>query len=889
MHKMIQAAFLSIILPSASWGLGLGEIATDTALNQPLRAEIDLRWVNPEDIGRTRVQLAPQAAFTKAGIERSDVLKQLEFAPSIKNGKPVILITSQHPIREPLLSFLVEVEGPGGHLVREYTVFLDPPGFANTRNARSPIDSQENQLAKNITKVSFPQPKAENTPAPGNPQPGAPQISLSGGAPNKHIVRPGETLRRIAGKVAPSSAVSVEQMTSALLRANPEAFSGGNINRLKVGAVLRVPTREEIEGITQTQSQALVNPQSAPQQQAKGPATEPEALAPATSTNLKSGEDKQATGQASVLAQDVGQAQLPEHMAKNNTTASAEVKSESTVPAQPALTALHAQEDGALPSQDTRLADSTANLSDADLSNAQSTVVESGPAATGFNNDATPQALAKLQDIDNLRSSQTALAETKPIGLLESLMTNTLMVLLLGGGASLIVMLLWFAVVQRKRRTAQGEEGEAAHLEDQTSDLKTFDLNPEQDSAYVFPVVEDAPAIGNVQDNRPVQGGSVADGFFKQPEVTVKNRLDSSRNGLAQIAAGSGQADVDEVPVTHISTPAPATPVTDEVIKLLSLQSQDENGLPTADVAWDSSIGTDDSQIEAPKTVNQNPTADLFGFAVPDLDLSDSSDHQAVTAGEPSLEVDLSGVELSELNFSESQAKAPTSKEVKLEGPIFKAGDDAQIINLIDDAPEIDLGAAGDDSLVLGALEADAADPVSASLLESLAFNLSEDEHPLSTAKTQALEDVSLDEITPLPQADESVWPMVVDAPTVNLDPYAQQEPPLALKPQDSRSAELTPDEPTRKIDFDPEAFKAGGTADLATDLAEPAWLLTDEELNELMAGTETNGISVKLDLAQAYLDIGNREGACSILEEVMEDGDAQQRQQAEVLLGKIA
>ena len=125
-------ALLLMIMPGVSLPLGLGEITVDTHLNQPLRAEIKMVSIRPQDVEYLRIKLAPVEAFDRAGISRPYVLNQLEFTPTVKNGdQAVVSVTSKKPIREPFLNFLVEVVWPKGRFMREYTILLDPPAFAD--------------------------------------------------------------------------------------------------------------------------------------------------------------------------------------------------------------------------------------------------------------------------------------------------------------------------------------------------------------------------------------------------------------------------------------------------------------------------------------------------------------------------------------------------------------------------------------------------------------------------------------------------------------------------------------------------------------------------------------------------------------------------------------
>lgn len=130
MRKLATAAAVSLALASGgAFGLGLGDIEMRSALNQPMSAEIPLTSVQAGELDGMIVKLADEAAFARAGIDRSAALTDLTFSVDSSAGRPVIRIASNRPVVEPFLNFLLEVDWPQGRMVREYTVLLDPPVF----------------------------------------------------------------------------------------------------------------------------------------------------------------------------------------------------------------------------------------------------------------------------------------------------------------------------------------------------------------------------------------------------------------------------------------------------------------------------------------------------------------------------------------------------------------------------------------------------------------------------------------------------------------------------------------------------------------------------------------------------------------------------------------
>ena len=232
--------------------VGLGGIRLESALYQPLAARIELLDTVDLSTDEMLVGLASSAEFERADIERAPHLAGLRFAVrTTDEGAVVVDVTSDEPVREPYLNFLVELVWPDGRLVREYTLLLDPPSYrAPTLSASAPAPT------------AIP---SESVPAPAIPDRAAPQVERPQtlGLNQYRVSTQGETLWGIASKVRPSESVSVQQTMLAIQDRNPNAFLRGNINLLKQSVVLDVPTLDEVQARSQAQAiqavQAQVN------------------------------------------------------------------------------------------------------------------------------------------------------------------------------------------------------------------------------------------------------------------------------------------------------------------------------------------------------------------------------------------------------------------------------------------------------------------------------------------------------------------------------------------------------------------------------------------------------------------------------------------------------
>lgn len=143
-HLAGATAFSMAVLSGSVYGLGLGSIELDSALNQPFSAEIEVLTDVPGEAAELAVQLASQEAFLRAGIDRPSSLNKLSFSLRERGGRSFIVVSSNDPIVEPFLNFLVEVDWKRGNLVREYTVLLDPPTFVSD----TPSTTVGSQLAE---------------------------------------------------------------------------------------------------------------------------------------------------------------------------------------------------------------------------------------------------------------------------------------------------------------------------------------------------------------------------------------------------------------------------------------------------------------------------------------------------------------------------------------------------------------------------------------------------------------------------------------------------------------------------------------------------------------------------------------------------------------------
>ena len=241
--KTWLVALLIALLPCVAGAAGMGRLNVLSALGQPLIAEIELS-VSREELGSLSARLASPDAYRVANLQYNTSLTGARIAIERRpNGQQILKITSTRPVTEPFIDILVELTWASGRLSREYTALLDPPGVPSAPPA--PSISAVPEMRPAPTPEMQPQPKAAPAPAASRPVTAGP---MAGGKEYGPIQR-GETLGKIAQSVMPEG-VTLEQMLVALYRSNPDAFIRKNLNLVRAGKVLRVPDQAEIAAVT---------------------------------------------------------------------------------------------------------------------------------------------------------------------------------------------------------------------------------------------------------------------------------------------------------------------------------------------------------------------------------------------------------------------------------------------------------------------------------------------------------------------------------------------------------------------------------------------------------------------------------------------------------------
>jgi pilus assembly protein FimV len=266
------AIALAGLAPDAR-ALSLGPIVVQSALGEPLRAEIDVLEINAEEAASLRATVASPEAFRAAGLDYNPAIGNLRVSLQRRaNGRSFIRLNSDRPVNDPFVDMILEATWSSGKIVRDYTMLFDPP---NLREAPS--------VAAQVVPPAVPEAASRTAPAPGAvaaaprlapaprmaPAPRPPTVAIAKAKPaapekatdGQITVKPGDTASKIAMATKPAN-VSLDQMLVALLQANPDAFIKNNLNRIKSGAVLNVPTSDQASAMGVKEASQTVIAQS---------------------------------------------------------------------------------------------------------------------------------------------------------------------------------------------------------------------------------------------------------------------------------------------------------------------------------------------------------------------------------------------------------------------------------------------------------------------------------------------------------------------------------------------------------------------------------------------------------------------------------------------------
>jgi pilus assembly protein FimV len=866
MSWKLRAAISALLLaPQAAFPLGLGDIRLNSALNEPLSAEIDLVAPTAEELGSLSAQLASRELFQRYGIERAGFMDSVRFEVGRgRDGRNVLLVNSAAPISEPFVTFLVEVNWPRGRLLREYTVLLDPPVFAPEEAVAPPPVA-----APRVSRAPAPAP----APAPARPSPApearpAPASAPSGGAATTYNVRRGDTLYRIASQFSDGSRSGANRMMIAMFRANPEAF-GGNINVLRAGAILRVPGPESLADVSAAEASSEIGRQTAAWQGGEA-VQEPARLrlvTPEVTTDggAPASEAADVESRIGELSREIEEskrllelknselAQLQQRLSEKEAAAAMAAAAPAAEPAaEAAAPAAPEGQEAAAPTTEAPVAQPP-----------EKPAVEE-PAAPV---EAEPSFVDKLTD-----------NWTYVLGAA---------VLLLGGGLAfgyarrrreedLDEALRTFeppasapipSETQRLRSLAAGAGLETTTEAQEEEDFRTATLPPvrrddlERPKSFADTLSAEEPAEIDQGDPLAEADFHMAYGLYDQAADIVKLALDGEpgrrdlKMKLLEIFFVSGNKDRFLEAAGELAKSRSDGDGADwDRVVIMGRQLAPDDPL----FAGEASSGGVDLNLEGGASlVDLELLAPPEGEEGVDLDLGEAlgaSDSGAITGETEGLDFDLDAGDLGE---------APTAEMPDLSGRTAEMA--------TAELPTLEVPAGQSPTIEATRLQTLPTDTTAEMPMDDLGIDLGD---------LDALSDIAPeDDVTRIAPADESTQMLpAADGDAMDFDLSD-------ISPEVASAGEAGEIEETQHIDLD----VGTSMTDQGSDFSATEQISLEElpQVSDLEPVTMSE-VGTKLDLARAYVDMGDPDGARSILEEVLKEGSSSQKQEAQRLLDTL-
>jgi pilus assembly protein FimV len=869
-RKLVLAiAAASALSSGMAHALGLGELTLKSTLNQPLVAEIELLDVKDLTAAEVVPSLASPDDFAKAGVDRQAFLNDLTFTPVLNaSGKSILRVTSSKPLSEPMVKFLVQVMWPNGRLLRDYSVLLDPSKF-------SPQTAEA---------------AAQPTSTVAAPVTGATK-------PSQYTTTPRDTLWEIAAKARNGG--SIQQTMLAIQALNPDAFIDGNINRLKTGQVLRLPDQVQSTGLPQTKAIAEVAAQNTAWRQGRRYVAKPGAGqqqldatnrartegAPAQAATDKlslvsaeSGKNpgKGAAGEAKALSNKLAVTQESLDSSRRD---NAELKSrmadlQSQVDKLQRLIELKNNQLAKLQTEGAAAAPAatTAPAMSAEL--AANPAAAPAPVAAAPAPEATPAPTEKPVEATPAASDDQKFNE---------LLTNPVLLGLVGGGAVILLLLLLLLARRRKAqqeaekhlrmaRALAEEQPFSADLDLPESSFEGLEVPPPSVKLATAPTPAPAPAAVVAPEvmTTPIAAPLVAPAGERSDDVLGQAQSHINAGRLNQ-AAALLEDGVKQEPKRS-----------DLRLKLMEVYGQ--QGDRDAFVGQERQlVANGDNFAQVEKLKSRFPAMALVAAG-------------GIAAAAVAAELDAQYVK--DLLLDEPQASAPEPEpEPEPEPAPFEDDLDSAFDLSLDDLDTITPVA-----------PAPAPAPEVAGLADLEEFPLDDDLSFESVLQQQTEIKENLDDLSDFDLdldlgAQPSPAILAEDDFLLDLDEGVKDFP-VAETPA---VPEVALDDLELPADFDlslademdaPDAFAAelddvnAELESLSNSIGEPTFTEADAALDndddfDFLSGTDE--AATKLDLAQAYIDMGDSDGARDILNEVVSEGSAEQKSEAEEMLSRLA
>jgi pilus assembly protein FimV len=270
--KKISLAVCLALLPMSVYAAGLGKLSVNSNLGEPFKAEIELLAVTPEELESLVAVIASEDAYASQGITRLGIHSDIKVSiADAKSGRPKLVLSSNQAVNDPYLDMLIQLDWASGRLQREYTVLLDPPGYKQAlknedvapvvapvaKSVEKPLTAPADDAQPESTKKTESADREvdqEIDQLTANAKPERKKVYVR---PSQHRTKSGDNLSKIASRMRVQG-VSLDQMLAGLYEQNKEAFVNGNMNRLKVGKIIKLPSKETLLSVSRSDASQTV-------------------------------------------------------------------------------------------------------------------------------------------------------------------------------------------------------------------------------------------------------------------------------------------------------------------------------------------------------------------------------------------------------------------------------------------------------------------------------------------------------------------------------------------------------------------------------------------------------------------------------------------------------
>ncbi len=771
-------AGMGLLLPGLAQALGLGSLQVLSAPGEPFRAEIPIQSVTPQTASSLNASLAPNSAFAMINLPQAPTLEHWQF--TVRRGsQPAILISSPLPVSQPNLQFLVQLNWSGGQLVREYSASV-----ANAAAAMPLVSSPAPVAPSAISSASVPATESvAQPPAPARLYHGWSRVNRYGPVPVN------SSLYDIAQSITNSNAVTLDQVMSAVVKANPQAFKNANPTYLYAGSMLNLPNVNQVQAMAPAQATAWLSTQSQAGSAAPLPATQTSGAAASTAQPQKASTSPTESATHLVLSSAPA----------NAVAASAETASATSSPL--------AVDTLALQTENQKLKSEVTGLGQ------------------------------RLSAEERLLANQgVQLATLSRNSANSSLFNNIPLLISLGGNLLLLILFIWMLRRQKESERRQREVSQR---------LSTLNSNKSKPVAEP-PIVAPAPA--------PAAAYSAA----AEPAITPP----AVSTPAPTPTPASKEAAVEEiVPVTELAPVQTQGEDHDDVMEIDPIEQADlyltygksEQAITVMNEALDENPRRKELYV---KLLDMYATLDRRADY---LDLAERMRGRFGPHNAAWQEVAAQGSRLfpgNALFASEDEREADVIvKQAPVETPADKVQEAPATEHDADDLLDFDFSHGQVASAADESFPADEKDRLLQDIDEQ--FRLMDAEHFHAEQVTGEGESASHEPI-PTPEAPKAEAPSAEDTLpfSFGLSPFEEERAPAV---------------PARELDPEPEALR---------EMPKPAIV---EETSP--AAEDWDAVGTKLDLAKAYVEMGDSESARDLLEEVSKEGSSAQREEAQKML----